>query len=89
MCSVSRDCANCIHRIPQLNEEDGIWEGAECESWNCKFVDRKEALESLKQIKLIKKIIESAPNLPEDIRYQMIVGILYGVNGPNNETSNN
>lgn len=57
-------------------------------------IDTSKAIEmacdALKQIELIKKIIESAPNLQEDvIRYQMIVGILYGVNGPDNETSNN
>ena len=38
------DCEKCIHRVPILDKENGVWKGAECDSWDCKFVSRKEAL---------------------------------------------
>lgn len=48
------------------------------------------ACDALKQIDTIKKIISSAPNLQEDvIRYQMIVGVLYGVGGIDNVSGDN
>lgn len=44
-----RDCEHCIHRIPILNREEGIWKGADCDSWNCEYVNRKEALQAWKE----------------------------------------
>jgi len=57
-------------------------------------IDTSKAIEmacdALKQIDTIKKIISSAPNLQEDvIRYQMIVGVLYGVGGIDNVSGDN
>ena len=42
-----RDCKNCIHKVPVRND-DGTW-GAECETWDCKFISRKECLEAYKE----------------------------------------
>lgn len=39
-----RDCKNCIHRVPIL-DEDNFWSSADCDSWDCEFVSRKEALQ--------------------------------------------
>ena len=44
-----RDCEHCIHRIPILNREEGIWEGADCECWDCDYVNREEALQAWKE----------------------------------------
>lgn len=41
-----RDCKNCIHKVPVFDEEEGIWRGAECDSWECNFVSRAEALKA-------------------------------------------
>lgn len=52
---MERDCEHCIHRIPILDEENGIWSGANCEMWDCDFVDRREALAAYEGIKPEKK----------------------------------
>ena len=41
-----RDCKTCIHRVPILDEAEGIWRGADCDSWDCEYVNRREALEA-------------------------------------------
>ena len=43
-----RDCENCVHRVPRIRE-DGGWT-ADCESWDCEFLSRKECIEAWKQI---------------------------------------
>ena len=43
-----RDCKNCVHRVPVMND-DGTW-SAECESWDCKFLSRKACIEAWKQL---------------------------------------
>ena len=44
-----RDCETCVHRIPKYDEE-GIWKGAECECWNCEYLNRKECIEAWKKL---------------------------------------
>lgn len=51
---MERDCEHCIHRVPKLDEVEGIWKGADCDSWDCEFVDRKEALEAYQELHGIK-----------------------------------
>jgi len=51
---MERDCEHCIHRVPKLDEVEGIWKGADCDSWDCEFVDRKAALEAYQEINGIK-----------------------------------
>ena len=46
---MERDCKNCIHRVPILDEENCVWSGADCDSWDCEFVSRKEALQAWKE----------------------------------------
>ena len=41
-----RDCKNCIHKVPVFDEEEGIWRGADCDSWDCRFVSRADALKA-------------------------------------------
>ena len=41
-----RDCKNCIHKVPIFDEEEGIWRGADCDAWECRFVSRAEALKA-------------------------------------------
>ena len=43
-----RDCKNCIHRVPILDEENCVWRGADCECWDCEYINRKEALQAWK-----------------------------------------
>ena len=43
-----RDCENCVHRVPRIRE-DGGWT-ADCESWNCEFLSRRECVEAWKEI---------------------------------------
>ena len=38
-----RDCEKCIHRVPYLDKEEGVWR-ATCEVFNCQFLDRDEVL---------------------------------------------
>ena len=40
-----RDCEHCIHKVPVFDEE-GYCKYAQCDSWNCEYVNRKEALEA-------------------------------------------
>ena len=46
MNNYERDCKTCIHRVPILDEGEGIWRGADCDSWDCEYVSRKEALQA-------------------------------------------
>ena len=46
MSNETRDCANCIHKVPVFDEEEGIWRGADCDAWECNFVSREEALKA-------------------------------------------
>lgn len=39
----NRDCEKCIHRVPYLDKEEGVWR-ASCEVWSCQFLDRDEVL---------------------------------------------
>ena len=40
-----QDCEHCIHKVPVFDEE-GYCNYAQCDSWNCEYVNRKEALEA-------------------------------------------
>lgn len=44
-----RNCKTCIHKVPVFDEE-GNCKCAECDSWDCNYVNRKEALEAWKKI---------------------------------------
>ena len=46
MSNETRDCKNCIHKVPVFDEEEGIWRGADCDAWECRFVSRAEALKA-------------------------------------------
>ena len=39
----NRDCEKCIHRVPYLDKEEGVWR-ASCEVFSCQFLDRDEVL---------------------------------------------
>jgi hypothetical protein len=49
MANCDRDCKTCIHRVPVFDDEEGIWRGADCDSWDCEYVNRKEALQAWKE----------------------------------------
>ncbi len=46
---MDRDCENCIHRVPVFDKEQGIWTGANCDSFDCEFVSRQECLNAWKE----------------------------------------
>ena len=50
-----RDCEHCIHRVPRLDKEEGIWKGADCEMWDCEYLNRQVAIDALKEIGLVKR----------------------------------
>lgn len=52
MSNETRDCKNCIHKVPVFDEEEGIWRGADCDAWECKFVSRVEALKAYEEAKI-------------------------------------
>lgn len=43
-----RDCEHCIHKVPVFDEE-GYCKYAQCDSWDCEYVNRAEALEAWKE----------------------------------------
>ena len=47
---MERDCKTCIHKVPVFDEE-GYCKYAECDSWNCEYVNRKEALKAYQILK--------------------------------------
>lgn len=49
MSNNERDCKTCIHRVPIFDETEGIWRDADCDSWHCNYVNRKEALDAWKE----------------------------------------
>lgn len=56
-----RDCANCFHRKPVL-KEDGTWT-AECEKWDCEFLNRSEMIKDGFTIEELKSwLYENAMN---------------------------
>ena len=50
---VNRDCEHCIHKVPVF-DEDGYCKYAECEMWDCEYLNRQIAIDALKEIGLIK-----------------------------------
>ena len=49
--SMERDCKHCIHLIPVYDDSEGTFVGADCESWDCEYINRKEALKAYKDAK--------------------------------------
>lgn len=56
--SNDRDCEHCIHRVPILNKEEGVWEGADCECWNCSFSSREDAEKAIEENKALRLLLD-------------------------------
>lgn len=70
-----RDCEHCIHKVPVF-DEDGYCKYAQCDSWNCEYVNRKEALEAWKQINGLKSASANATKTADDLFKKLTGGDL-------------